>query len=139
MLINPQEMPKVAVDEMNEVHSTEVEILNKLYEKILEFENDSSKFDEVVKLFDEFLNDVIQHFSFEQNMMEETNFFAYSMHRGEHDRVLFELKSLEKMLKEKNDVKTLKEYLVYNFKPWIINHVKTMDTVTAMYLSNFLW
>ncbi|ACN98866.1 conserved hypothetical protein [Sulfurihydrogenibium azorense Az-Fu1] len=138
MLINPQEMPKVAVDEMNEVHSTEVEILNKLYEKILEFENDSSKFDEVVKLFDEFLNDVIQHFSFEQNMMEETNFFAYSMHRGEHDRVLFELKSLEKMLKEKNDVKTLKEYLVYNFKPWIINHVKTMDTVTAMYLSNFL-
>lgn len=139
MLISPQEMPKVAVDEMNEVHSTEVEILNKLYEKILEFENDSSKFDEVVKLFDEFLNDVIQHFSFEQNMMEETNFFAYSMHRGEHDRVLFELKSLEKMLKEKNDVKTLKEYLVYNFKPWIINHVKTMDTVTAMYLSNFLW
>lgn len=138
MLISPQEMPKVAVDEMNEVHSTEVEILNKLYEKILEFENDSSKFDEVVKLFDEFLNDVIQHFSFEQNMMEETNFFAYSMHRGEHDRVLFELKSLEKMLKEKNDVKTLKEYLVYNFKPWIINHVKTMDTVTAMYLSNFL-
>lgn len=101
MLISPQEMPKVAVDEMNEVHSTEVEILNKLYEKILEFENDSSKFDEVVKLFDEFLNDVIQHFSFEQNMMEETNFFAYSMHRGEHDRVLFELKSLEKMLKEK--------------------------------------
>ncbi|MDM7274005.1 bacteriohemerythrin [Sulfurihydrogenibium azorense] len=138
MLISPQEMPKVAVDEMNEVHSTEVEILNKLYEKILEFENDSSKFDEVVKLFDEFLNDVIQHFSFEQNMMEETNFFAYSMHRGEHDRVLFELKSLEKMLKEKNDVKTLKEYLVYNFKLWIINHVKTMDTVTAMYLSNFL-
>lgn len=64
MLISPQEMPKVAVDEMNEVHSTEVEILNKLYEKILEFENDSSKFDEVVKLFDEFLNDVIQHFFF---------------------------------------------------------------------------
>lgn len=138
MLINPQEMPKVAVEKMNEVHSVELDILNKLYDKILEFEENKSEFEDVFKIFDEFLNDVIQHFSFEQSLMEKYNFFAYPMHRGEHDRVLFELKSLEKMLKEKNDVKTLKEYLVYNFKPWIINHVKTMDTVTAMYLSNFL-
>ena len=138
MLVSNEELPKVAVEKMNEVHSVEIDILNKLYSKILEFEDDNSKFEEVVKLFDEFLNDVIQHFSFEHSLMEESNFFAYPMHRGEHDRVLFELKSLEKMLKEKNDVKTLKEYLIYNFKPWLINHVQTMDTVTAMYLSNFL-
>lgn len=138
MLVSPQEISKVAVEKMNEVHSVEIDILNKLYNKILEFEDDNSKFEEVVKLFDEFLNDVIQHFSFEQSLMEKYNFFAYPMHRGEHDRVLFELKSLEKMLKEKNDVETLKEYLIYNFKPWLIIHVQTMDTVTAMYLSNFL-
>jgi hemerythrin len=70
--------------------------------------------------------------------MEKYNFFAYPIHRAEHDRVLHELKSLEKMLKEKGDIKTVKDYLENVFKPWIINHVQTMDTVTAMYLSNFV-
>jgi hypothetical protein len=40
--------------------------------------------------------------------MEKYNFFAYPIHRAEHDRVLYELKSLEKMLKEKGDIKTVK-------------------------------
>jgi hemerythrin len=42
------------------------------------------------------------------------------------------------MLKEKGDIKTVKDYLENVFKPWIINHVQTMDIATAMYLSNFV-
>lgn len=30
MFINPQELPKVAVEDMNDIHQQEVEILNKL-------------------------------------------------------------------------------------------------------------
>ncbi|MGC9187773.1 MAG: bacteriohemerythrin [Sulfurihydrogenibium sp.] len=137
MLISVQEIPKVAVEEMNEIHSTEVDMVNKLYEKISEWENDKSKEQEVLTIFEEFLKDVVDHFLFEESMMRESNFFAYPMHKSEHDRVLFELKSIEKTIKEKKDFKMLKEYLLYNFKPWLISHVKTMDTVTAMYLSNF--
>lgn len=138
MLISKEDLPKVSVEEMNDIHLTEVDLINRLHDKILEYQQDQSKIEEVIQLFDEFLKDVINHFSFEQSLMEEYNFFAYPVHRGEHDRVLFELKSLEKLLKDKKDVETLKEYLTYNFKPWLINHVQTMDTVTAMYLSNFL-
>ncbi|WP_297888848.1 hemerythrin family protein [Sulfurihydrogenibium sp.] len=138
MLINVGEVPKVALEDMNEIHEDEIKIVNKLYEKILGYEDNKTDFEELVKVFEEFLNDVVNHFSFENSLMSEYNFFAYPMHRGEHDRVLFELKSLEKLLKENKDVETLKDYLVNNFKPWIVNHVKTMDTVTAMYLSNFL-
>jgi len=134
MLIKENEIPRVALNDMNKVHDVEIEIVNKLYDAIMKNEDAA----EILKYFDEFLNDVINHFTFEQGLMEKYNFFAYPMHRAEHDRVLYELKSLEKILKEKGDVKTVKDYLENVFKPWIINHVQTMDTVTAMYLSNFV-
>lgn len=138
MLLNINEIPKVALDEMNSVHSTEIEIVNKLYQELDRFDQTQDSYEEILKLFEEFLKDVENHFSFEQGLMEKYNFFAYPMHRGEHDRVIYELRSLEKILKDKKDVKSVKDYLLYNFKPWIINHVQTMDTVTAMYLSNFV-
>jgi len=134
MLIKENEIPRVALNDMNKVHDVEIEIVNKLYDAIVKNEDAA----EILKYFDEFLNDVINHFTFEQGLMEKYNFFAYPMHRAEHDRVLYELKSLEKILKEKGDIKTVKDYLENVFKPWIINHVQTMDTVTAMYLSNFV-
>jgi hemerythrin len=134
MLIKEDEIPKVALNDMNKVHEVEIEIVNKLYDAIVE----NKDIAEISKYFDEFLNDVINHFTFEQGLMEKYNFFAYPIHRAEHDRVLYELKSLEKMLKERGDIKTVKDYLENVFKPWIINHVQTMDTVTAMYLSNFV-
>lgn len=133
MLLIEKEIPKVAVNKMNEIHSEEIKIVNELYQKIL----DNGDLETIIALFDEFLKDVESHFSFEQSLMEKYNFFAYPIHRGEHDRVLYELKSLEKLLKEKNNIEAVKDYLEDNFKPWIINHVMTMDTVTAMYLSNF--
>ena len=134
MLIKENEIPRVALNDMNKVHDVEIEIVNKLYDAIVKNEDIA----EILKYFDEFLNDVVNHFTFEQGLMEKYNFFAYPMHRAEHDRVLYELKSLEKILKEKGDIKTVKDYLERVFKPWIINHVQTMDTVTAMYLSNFV-
>jgi len=134
MLIKEDEIPRVALNDMNNVHAVEIEIVNKLYDAIVKNEDIA----EILKYFDEFLDDVINHFTFEQGLMEKYNFFAYPVHRAEHDRVLYELKSLEKILKEKGDIKTVKDYLENVFKPWIINHVQTMDTVTAMYLSNFV-
>ncbi|WP_299228280.1 hemerythrin family protein [Sulfurihydrogenibium sp.] len=134
MLIKDNEIPRVALNDMNKVHDVEIEIVNKLYDAIVKNEDAA----EISKYFDEFLNDVVNHFTFEQGLMEKYNFFAYPIHRAEHDRVLYELKSLEKILKEKGDIKTVKDYLENVFKPWIINHVQTMDTVTAMYLSNFI-
>jgi len=134
MLIKEDEIPRVALNDMNNVHAVEIEIVNKLYDAIVKNEDIA----EILKYFDEFLDDVINHFTFEQGLMEKYNFFAYPVHRAEHDRVLYELKSLEKILKEKGDIKTVIDYLENVFKPWIINHVQTMDTVTAMYLSNFV-
>lgn len=138
MFIAIEELPKVAVDEMNDVHQNEVNIVNKLYEDIVNYESGHSDLEKVKDSFAHFLNDVISHFTFENELMKEYNFFAYNMHRAEHDRVISELKYLEKILNEKGDVKAVKDYLICNFKPWLISHVQSMDTVTAMYISNII-
>ena len=133
MILSPEELPKVAVEDMNNIHTTELEILNSLYEAIL-----NGNLEEVDRLLNEFIKDVEEHFSFEQNLMEKYNFFAYPMHKGEHDRVRMELDSLKKQWDKNKNPELIKAYIENHFVPWLINHVQTMDTVTAMFLSNFL-
>jgi len=130
-----QNLPKVALKDMNEIHDVEVEILNKLYDELLKEDKDLETID---KLFSEFLEDVKKHFSFEQGLMEKYNFFAYPMHRGEHDRILTELSQLKNRWGKDKDTNLLKQYIENYFVPWLYNHIQTMDTVTAMYLSNFV-
>lgn len=130
-----QNLPKVALKDMNEIHDVEVEILNKLYDELLKEDKDLETID---KLFSEFIEDVKKHFSFEQGLMEKYNFFAYPMHRGEHDRILTELSQLKNKWDKDKDTNLLKQYIENYFVPWLYNHIQTMDTVTAMYLSNFV-
>ncbi len=138
MLIKEGQIPNVAVQDMNQIHKTEIDILNKLYKAIGAYEEGKASAEVIDVLLEEFIKDVKEHFSFEQELMEKYNFFAYPMHRAEHDRVLYELKSIEKIWKEDRDIDALKDYLEKNFVPWIINHVQTMDTVTAQFLSHFI-
>ncbi|NPA54235.1 MAG: hemerythrin family protein [Aquificae bacterium] len=138
MLLDKSLIPKVAVEKMNQIHDVEIDILNKLYESIEKYEKNESSLEEIEHLFEEFLKDVQEHFSFEQGLMEEYNFFAYPMHKGEHDRVLMELDQLKRKFEKSKDPSLLKSYLSQIFVPWIVNHVQTMDTVTAHFLSHFV-
>ncbi len=138
MLLKKGQVPEVALPQMNQVHETEIDILNRLHKAIEAYEEKKADAQVIDILLDEFIKDVIQHFNFEQGMMEEFNFFAYPVHRAEHDRVLSELREIEKKWKEERDIEALKNYLEKQFVPWLINHVQTMDTVTAMYLSKFV-
>ena len=138
MFIKKEMFPKVALDEMNAIHDVEIDIVNKLYEKLRAFKEGKATEEEVSEFLNEFIKDVQEHFKFEQGLMEEYQFFAYPMHRAEHDRVLMELLELKKDWEREKNPDVLMDYLENQFVPWIINHVQTMDTVTAMYLSNFL-
>ncbi len=133
MILDKTQIPQVAINKMNEVHDTEIEILNKLYSAAKD-----GNIENTDKYLEEFLNDVKEHFSFEQGLMEKYNFFAYPMHRGEHDRVLMELNQLKKDWDKNKNPDLIVSYIERIFVPWIINHVQTMDTVTAMYLSQFI-
>ena len=113
------EFAKVAYEPMNEVHDKEIKILEKLLEKI---ENN----EDFTQEYKEFLEDVKNHFAFEEGLMQKYDFFAYIPHKMEHDKIINELEELQN-----SDRQTLKKYFEERFLPWLDNHINTMDTVTA--------
>jgi len=118
------EISKVAYEPMNQIHENEVKVLNELLEAIENNQNIKEK-------FELFLDDVKNHFNFEQNLMEKYNFFAKLPHKMEHDRIVRELEEIKRS--RLDDIDFLKEYFYKHFIPWLDNHIKTMDTVTAGY------
>jgi len=133
MLLKPENLPRVPFEGMNDVHLKELEILNKLHGNL----SSGASAEEVEELLNTFIEDVKNHFSYEEELMEKTRFFAYPVHKAEHKRVLKELSELQNLWNAKRDREILKEYLERYFVPWLLEHVQTMDTATATYISNF--
>ena len=134
MLIQRDQLPLVNYQGMNQVHHRELDILNELYEAIVSGKQE----EEISRLFNEFLEDVKEHFAYEEDLMKKTYFFAYECHSGEHRRVLEELENVRETWEKTKNVNFLRNYFENTFKPWIVEHILTMDTVTGEYLSKVL-
>ena len=134
MLIPREQLPLVNYQGMNQVHQRELDILNELYEAIVSGKPE----EEISGLFREFLEDVKEHFAYEEDLMKKTCFFAYECHSDEHGRVLEELENVRETWEKTKNVNFLRNYFENTFKPWIVEHILTMDTVTGEYLSRVL-
>ncbi len=86
-------LPKLPIEKMNEVHSKELEILNNLYEAL---QKDKPN-EEIDKLVNALVEDAKNHFSFEEELMEKTRFFAYHIHREEHRKMLEEINRIKEI------------------------------------------
>ncbi|MGZ3788102.1 MAG: bacteriohemerythrin [Bacteriovorax sp.] len=133
MLFNIDLMPKVALEEMNDVHLEELSMANDIYDYLSRpIDHDQNTIEGMLK---EFVLHVHGHFYNEEQMMKETNCPILSCHEGEHQRVLSIMVQFLKDYALSKDHQMLKDFFEYEFKAWIENHILTMDTVTGMYLS----
>jgi hemerythrin len=131
MLVNINEVQKVANMFMNAIHEDEIELLNRLYEALK-----GGNLDEADSLMDEFVQDVEEHFSTEEAMMREAEFFAYPMHKQEHDNMRKEVSRIHSLWKETRDPSEVIRFLEDVFVPWLKLHVATMDSVTAIHIGD---
>lgn len=140
MLIDKNNLPLVAEDFMNDVHFEDVDIINELYENILSYENEpnESNKDKLVSLYEEWFKHTINHFKGEEDKMIELKFPPYIVHKGEHDNCLRVMEELLINFKNNSDIDALKNYFERDLISWLINHIQTMDTVTAMFFSTGL-
>lgn len=129
-MITQEQLPLVAMPSMNDTHLEDIIIINRLSSAI-----DTQKSEEVAKIFAELVEHTIAHFSGEEEMMREKMFPPYPVHKGEHDRALNELKSVTKHFYESKDLDFAKRYVDGTLTPWLVNHIETLDTVTAMFLT----
>jgi hemerythrin len=129
ILITQDQLPMVAIPSMNDTHLEEILIVNKLNTAI---SNNNVK--AVSEILDELLEHTIIHFLDEEAMMQEAQFPAFEIHKGEHDRHIHELKTLINYFEKNKDTKAVAAYVEGNLERWFIHHIETMDTMTAMFL-----
>lgn len=136
MLFTIEKTPDLPFEQMNLVHHEELDLANSIFEFLssspLEADERKIALDNMLK---EFLMHVKEHFQYEEELMMETKCPIIDCHRDEHNRVLKLMIEVFRDFYFSRDEEMIKAYFDYEFKNWILNHIMTMDTVTATYFS----
>ncbi len=131
MLMRLQEVQQVSNAMMNMLHEEEIEIINAFHDAVIA--RDLEKIDELFKVV-EF--DVEDHFSTEEEMMEQSQFYALQMHKSEHDTMRQKLKKTREQWENFRDPAYIKTFLEEEFRHWIILHISRWDSETAMHIGD---
>ncbi len=135
MPLEKSDLSPVALDEMNRTHEREVEIIHALHKLIISHQAGQPVLDDLEKAVDEFARHMEQHFAREEQLMEQSGFPAFHVHKGEHDRVRTELAPVFAAWSEQRDITPLARYLEDIHPAWAKNHIATMDMMTALFIS----
>lgn len=131
MLMQLKDVQQVSNDVMNMLHEEEIEIINSFHDAALA--KDIKKVDELFKVVQ---FDVEDHFSTEEQMMQESQFFAYQIHKSEHDTMREKLKKLQEDWNIRKNPNDILHFLEDEFKHWIILHISRWDSETAMHIGD---
>jgi len=124
-----EQLPMVALASMNDTHLEDVIMINELARLI-----DNRETDAITLKLNELVNHTVEHFAGEEKMMLEKGFPPYQMHKTEHDKALSQMKEVVEHWKKHKDFNALDHYIKVFMPAWLVQHVSTMDTVTARFL-----
>lgn len=113
----------IGLDFMDEDHEAFVALINQFAETA---ESD------LPALYGELLHHSEEHFAREEDLMRRVGFFAYDCHKGEHTRVLAEMRQVQTQL-EAGDLASVRTYVTSHVPQWFIHHRNTMDAATAAF------
>ena len=130
MKIPIESIPQVALAFMNHDHAEFVELREALlaaFATIIEADN-------LPELLGGFLEHTRVHFAEEERQMTLAGFPAFPVHKAEHDAVLADMVNRIAQLHVDRNHASLVAWLDQPVGEWFINHVRTMDFVTAGFI-----
>ncbi len=127
MLLGIDKLPKVANELFNALHEDEAQIIEELYQAC-----QRENLQEIDRLMELLIYDVEDHFSTEEELMREAEFFAYPMHKAEHDSMRRDIKNLYDNWKIGKNVKEIEKKMV----PWLLLHISRWDSITAIHIGD---
>lgn len=135
MLIDKKDLPIVDMDFMNDVHLEDIDIINTLFEAVKTYDNDKTEENKqaINQQYEAWIEHTKAHFKGEEVMMLEKNFGPYAMHKGEHDNALRQMQEVFTQWQQTQEVAILKIYLIEHVPSWFVQHIASMDTVTARF------
>ena len=131
-MISQEELPLVALSSMNDTHLEELILINHL-SKALETEDTKA----ISSYAEALIAHSVTHFEGEEILMQRYAFPPYPKHKGEHDRALAELRAQVASWHNRRDIASFAYYVNVTLPRWIVQHVQSMDTVTANFLARY--
>ncbi len=131
MLMQIKDVQQVSNAMMNMLHEEEIEIINDFHDALI-----ACDLEKINELFKVVLFDIEDHFSTEEEMMEQSKFYALQMHKSEHDTMRNKIKNIHTQWQTHKDPKEIQDFLENEFKHWIILHISRWDSETAMHLGD---
>lgn len=123
--------PQVALPFMNHDHAEFIELRERLLAALAK----QPDITEVDALLARLLEHTRNHFGEEERLMQEAQFPPYPMHKGEHDRVLADMKTRVAQWQQDRDAEGLRGWMDKWVGEWFVNHVSTMDFMTARFIA----
>lgn len=122
--------PQVELDFMNRDHAEFVALVDTALAALINQHNQA----EIDHLLDHLLEHTRRHFAEENRLMEEFGFPPMPVHQGEHERTLADMSARIESWKRERDTGQLKAWLGTGLPDWFVNHVRTMDFMTALFI-----
>ena len=129
-MINFSELPRVALDFMNQDHEYAAGLVNDI-----EVQCERGNVNEVERLLKVMQQHSIEHFSHEEKEMIKYSFPPYNVHKQDHDRLLMDLDMAIKQLSNHHDLNKVSGFLTSEFPTWFAQHLATMDRMTAHFIA----
>ena len=127
--MNPPNYPQVALEFMNRDHAEFAALRQKLLD-LLAGEVSNTAVDDALADLGEHTR---RHFAEEEQVMRETGFPVYEIHKGEHERVLADIEAQVERWMLGRDAQALRDWLDRAVGTWLVEHVSSMDFVTAAF------
>ncbi len=135
--LNPETVPQVGIDFMNNTHVEEVELVMNLGNQINTCqENEFVTADDVkaiTTLLEHWLLHTQEHFERENALMREIQFPPFQIHAGEHEAALAKMTEIVNDWKQEQDIELVADYVFSAWTAWFESHVNSMDMITANY------
>ncbi len=135
-VLDKSQIPVVAIEAMNAIHWEEVEIIDALAAQVHACKARQVEPQTIDPAFAGLVEHMRRHFAGEEQQMQGAGFPPYLVHKAEHERVLGEAQAAYDSWVDTRDLEALGAYLRDTLPNWMVQHIETMDRVTAQFLSN---
>ncbi len=133
--LDPAQLPDLPIPFMNEDHAREAGLVNDLEAALAAHARGEGTLGPILERLSLLAVHTREHFLREEAMMREARFPAYPVHKQEHDRVLAEMDAEARAFRVRGDAARLSRYLGEALPAWFMNHIRTMDVVTARFVA----
>ena len=132
--------PQVDLEFMNTEHRKSYDDANEIKRLLVAARTDLGSIEKKIdRRLDKLLVDTINHFQKEEEVMKEFSFPARVKHRQEHQQFLRGMNAERRHWRSRHNPEAalrLEKYISEEFPNWLVNHIVTMDTVTASYIAH---